>query len=197
MHRLSVFVIILLAFSCTRVENPRVRIVTDLGSITIELYTDRALVTANNFLAYIDSGKYIGKADFYRIVRLDNQPNNSVKIEVIQAGFLEDSLIERYQFPPIPHESTEQTGIKHEDGIVSMARLEPGTASSEFFICIGSQPSLDKGGARNADGEGFSAFGKVVDGMDVVRKIHQLPDTLQYIKSPVRIIRAYRVDDKE
>lgn len=191
--RLLLFFLAIFFVFCGRSPNPTVVLETDLGNITIELYTRQAPLTANNFLAYIDSGKYDGLAMFYRTVKIDNQPSNNIKIEVIQAGFLHDSLIEKYQFDPIIHESTQKTGIKHLDGTVSMARVEPGTASSEFFICIGSQPELDWGGKRNPDGQGFAAFGRVVEGMDVVAKIHQLPDTSQYLQSPVIIRKTARL----
>ncbi|HET53584.1 MAG TPA: peptidylprolyl isomerase, partial [Ignavibacteria bacterium] len=125
-------------------------------------------------------------AGFYRTVRKNNQPNNNFKIEVIQGGLFSDEEIKKH--PGIRHETTQETGIKHLDGTISMARNEPGTASTEFFICIGNQPELDFGGKRNADGQGFAAFGKVIKGMDVVRKIQQLPDENQYLKEPVRII---------
>lgn len=116
---------------------------------------------------------------------MDNQPDNDVKIEVIQGGIFDDKLID--QIPPISHETTEMTGIKHKDGTLSMARYTPGTASTEFFICVGDQPELDFGGKRNPDGQGFAAFGKVVSGMDVVQKIQQGKDTTQYLIDPVEI----------
>ena len=128
-------------------------------------------------------------AIFYRVVRMDNQPDNPVKIEVIQGGLFDDGLIET--ITPIEHETTEQTGILHTDGVISMARNEPGSASTELFICIGDQPSLDFGGDRNPDGAGFAAFGKVIEGMDVVRNIQSLPDTGQYLVEPVRIDSVY------
>ncbi|NOX85449.1 MAG: peptidylprolyl isomerase, partial [Chlorobi bacterium] len=90
--------------------------------------------------------------------------------------------------PPIKHETTKETGILHKAGVISMARNEPGTATSEFFICIGDQPSLDYGGMRNPDGQGFAAFGKVVKGMDVVRKIQQAPAEGQWLKPRIRIL---------
>src|SRR5262249_16023380 len=91
------------------------------------------------------------------------------------------------ELPPIAHETTDKTGILHKDGVISMARLQPGSASSEFFICVGGQPELDFGGKRNPDGQGFAAFGKVIEGMDVVRKIQQQPAKDQYLLSPVKI----------
>jgi peptidyl-prolyl cis-trans isomerase A (cyclophilin A) len=164
---------------------PKVEIRTSLGKILVEVDTIHAPVTAKNFLAHIEKGTF-NTAVFYRTVRQDNQPNNSVKIEVIQGGLFSDAEIEKYQ--GIRHETTRETGLEHLDGTISMARNEPGTASTEFFICMGNQPELDFGGRRNPDGQGFAAFGKVIKGMDVVRKIQQLPDENQYLKEPVKII---------
>jgi len=171
-----------------------VLISTELGDIEAEIFVDKAPVSATNFLKYVDSVRYNNDlASFYRIVRLDNQPDKPSKIEVIQGGYGKDSLIELYQFPPIKHETTKETGILHKDGVLSMARMEPGTASSEFFICVGNQPELDFGGKRNPDGQGFATFGKVYKGMEVVRKIQQLNDSLQYLKNPVKIIGIKRI----
>ena len=118
-------------------------------------------------------------------MRLDNQPTSPVKIEVIQGGLKDDRVVGQYK--PIAHETTDATGIKHEDGTISMARLEPGTASTEFFICVGDQPELDFGGKRNPDGQGFAAFGKVIRGMDVVRAIQQKNDKGQMLLEEVLI----------
>lgn len=191
--------ILILAFvailaGCTGNHNPLILISTELGDIEAELFVDKAPVTANNFLRYVDSTKYSnGKACFYRVVRMDNQPDKKVKIEVIQGGYGQDSLIEKYQFTPIRHETTKVTGVLHKDGVLSMARNEPGSASSEFFICVGDQPELDYGGTRNPDKQGFAAFGKVTKGMDVVREIQKLKDNGQYLEKPVRIFNIARV----
>jgi len=99
----------------------------------------------------------------------------------------------RETLPPIDHETTEKTGIFHKDGVISMARLQPGTASSEFFICVGDQPELDYGGKRNPDGQGFSAFGKVIAGMDVVEKIHQQPADGQTLNPRIKIHNIVRL----
>lgn len=163
---------------------PKVEMKTKRGMITMEIDTLRAPVTGKNFLMHVKNGTY-KNAVFYRVVRLDNQPNNDVKIEVIQGGLFDDKQID--QISPISHETTEVTGIKHRDGTLSMARNAPGSASTEFFICVGDQPELDYGGTRNPDGQGFAAFGNVVSGMDVVRKIQQEKDTTQYLVDPVRI----------
>ena len=97
------------------------------------------------------------------------------------------------ELPPIHHETTNKTGIKHEDGTLSMARLEPGTASSEIFICINDHPELNLGGKRNPDGQGFAAFGKVVSGMDIVRQIQSKPEKEQMLVKPVKVNSIKRV----
>jgi peptidyl-prolyl cis-trans isomerase A (cyclophilin A) len=165
--------------------NPQVVIHTGAGDIVIEVYSDRAPLTAKNFLRYVDENRF-RNASFYRTVRMDNQPANAVKIEVIQGGigFVESDL----RLPSIVHENTNRTGILHKDGVISMARAEPGTASSEFFICVGDQPELDFGGERNPDGMGFAAFGRVIEGMDVVRQIHRKEADGQMLRTPVRIM---------
>jgi peptidyl-prolyl cis-trans isomerase A (cyclophilin A) len=162
---------------------PRVLIQTELGNIEVEIDSVRAPITAANFLRYVDLDFYrVGR--FHRTVRADNQAGNPVKIAVVQAGL--DSLRVR-DFPPIPLERTSVTKLKHTDGAISMARDGPNTATSDFFICIGDQPSLNYGGKRNPDGQGFAAFGRVVLGMDVVRKIHQAPAVGQKLEPPIRI----------
>jgi peptidyl-prolyl cis-trans isomerase A (cyclophilin A) len=195
MKILLVLTISFMLMNCTNNKNPRVLIVTELGNIEAEIFIDKAPVTAANFLRYADSGKYNNLACFYRVVRLDNQVDKKIKIEVIQGGFGQDSLIEKYQFPPIIHETTQKTSILHKDGVLSMARNGPGTASSEFFICVGDQPELDFAGGRNPDKQGFAAFGKVLKGMDIVRKIQLLKDKDQYLVKPVRIISVTRIKE--
>jgi len=164
---------------------PKVKMSTDLGDIIVEVDTLHASLTALNFLYHVENGSY-ENAVFYRVVRLDNQPSNDVKIEVIQGGIFMEPRFEEVE--PIAHETSRETGLKHLDGTISMARAEPGTASTEFFICIGDQPELDFGGKRNPDGQGFAAFGKVIEGMDLVRKIQQQKDRNQALETPVRIL---------
>ena len=162
---------------------------TSLGDIIIELYPDKAPATVANFLKYVDANLY-DSSSFFRAVRMDNQPNNVVKIEVIQGGNV-DSV---KQFAPIQIETTEKTGLRHLNGTLSMARSTPNSATCNFFICINDQPSLDFGGKRNPDGQGFAAFGKVTKGMDVVKQIQNLyPEQAQYFKPPVTIIYIKRI----
>ena len=171
---------------------PRVAVETELGQIVLEIDTVRAPNTAANFLKYVDAGLYDG-GRFHRTVRTqpDNQPQNTVKIDVIQAGANAARAIE--YFDPIAHEPTSKTGLSHSDGVISMARAQVNTARDQFFICIGDQKELDEGGKRNADGHGFAAFGRVVSGMDVVRKIQAAPSSGQTLTPPVRIVRIGRV----
>ena len=171
--------------SCHTIDYPKVTLKTELGDIVVELYPNKAPYTVYNFLKYVDEKRF-KESTFYRTVRIDNQPDNEVKIEVIQGGLFDDN--HPRVLPPIQHETTKVTGIKHLDGTISMARNEPGTASSEFFLCIGDQPSLDFGGKRNPDGQGFAAFGRVVKGMDVVRKIHQASAEGQWLKPRIKIL---------
>ncbi len=171
-------------------QNPKVLIKTELGQIAVEICQDKAPVTAANFLKYVDAKLYDGSV-FHRTVTLDNQPDNAVKIEVIQGG----QLSREKCFPAIKLEQTSATGIKHLDGVISMARGGPDTATSSFFFCINDQPELDFGGKRNADGQGFAAFGRVIAGMEVVRTIQKQPADGQNLKPPVKIISIARIAD--
>ena len=170
-------------FSCNHNIIIPITIYTELGPIIVELYSDKAPITVNNFLKYLDEGRY-KDFHFYRVVHFENQPQNDIKIEVIQGGlgFDEHNL----ELEGIPHETTEISNIKHLNGTISMARMAPGTASSEIFICINDQPELDFKGLRNPDGYGFAAFGKVTSGMDIVRKIQALPSIQQMLNDPIK-----------
>lgn len=174
-------------------KNPIVTMQTQCGEITLEIYLDRAPVSAGNFMRYVRENRFVG-AVFYRVVRSDNQPDNPVKIAVIQGG-LQDEIANQ-SLPPISHETTEQTQIRHLDGVISYARGNPGTASSEFFICVGDQPELDFGGKRNPDGQGFAAFGKVIAGMETVRRIHQASAVKQALTPVIKISAIKEVKQK-
>jgi len=170
---------------------PKVIIETELGNITVAIDQRKAPISATNFLRYVDDQRY-KETSFYRVVKMNNQPQNDIKVEVIQGGirFEESDLI----LDPIKHETTEETGILHKNGVISMARDQPGTASSDYFICIGDQPELDFGGKRNPDGQGFAAFGYVIDGMDVVIKIQEQTDNEQMLVKPIQIKGIKRID---
>ena len=169
---------------------------TSKGDIIIELYNQIAPITVDNFLRHLDGGHYDGSS-FYRTVTHQND-NGSPMIEVIQGGLGD---IDK-PFPAISHESTNITKLKHEDGTISMSRGEVNSATSDFFICIGSQQGLDFGGERNNDGQGFAAFGKVIEGMDIVRDINGKPSNKktdneyvkgQMINNPIIIEKAVRL----
>ncbi|MCB1104121.1 MAG: peptidylprolyl isomerase [Opitutaceae bacterium] len=168
----------------------RVLMTTGLGEIELELYPDRAPLTVANFMRYVDRGFYEGGV-FHRTVTPDNQPHNKVRIEVIQGGI--NPAKEQNGGPPITLERTNETGLKHLDGTISMARLEPDSATSDFFICINDQPELDFGGQRNPDGQGFAAFGRVVRGMDIARAIQRAPHEAQALNPPVNIVKVVRL----
>ncbi len=185
---------------------------TAFGDITVSLNVTHAPGTAGNFLHYVDGGFYDG-GKFHRTVRLDNNananlkaeaigvgidrsadrtnlPNDTIAIEVIQGGI--DPARSDEQRPAIALERTSETGLRHIDGTISMARLTPDSAVSDFFICINDQPALDFGGQRNPDGQGFAAFGQVIAGMEVVRTIQGQPSNGQALDPHVAIVRAHR-----
>jgi len=172
-------------------ERPRVQVDTEKGKIVLELDNENAPVSTANFLHYVHQGLY-SDGEFFRTVRADNQPDNEIKIAVIQGRA--PSARSKDFLPPIKLERTSATGIRHLDGVISMARAGPDTGTHHFFICIGDQPELDFGGKRNPDGQGFAAFGRVIEGMDLVRKIHQMPAEGQQLKPPMRIQRAVRLN---
>lgn len=177
----------------TAQKNPVIVIKTEFGDITAELYADKAPITVANFLSYM-SGKKVHNPTFYRVVRTepDNQPDKTVKIQVLQGGLTD---VPDEELPKIKHETTKMTGILHKDGVLSMARDEPGTATHHFSICIGDQPELDFGGKRNPDGQGFAAFGKVIKGMDVVKKIHEQPAEGQSLKPKIEMVEVRVIED--
>lgn len=165
----------------------KVRIDTELGAIAVEVFEDRAPASAEYFLADVRSGRFDGSS-FFRIVTLANQdaaPHR--RIEVIQGGLKHTST----DLPPvIPHETTAMTGLTHLKGTVSLARFAPGAVYHSFFICLRDEPALDFGGARNPDGQGFAAFGQVVEGFDVVERIYARGEAEEYVRDAVRIKRA-------
>ena len=157
---------------------------TDYGSIHVKLFVKEASTTCNNFLRYIDEHRY-KDFNFNRTVTMSSQPMSNIKIEVIQGGlgFEKHPL----NLPPILNETTNTTGIKHINGTISTARIEPGSASSEIFICINDQPELNYRVKRNIDGQGFAAFGKVIKGLNVVKVIHSLPEKDQFLNKEVKV----------
>ncbi len=171
-----------------------VRVETTLGSIDIAVDAQHAPATSANFLKYVDAG-FFTNGRFHRATRADNYvvnlPNRPL-LECIQAGIDPDRRAQG--FPPIPLERTSVTGLHHVVGTVSMARgTDADTATSDFFILLNDQPSLDFGGRRFDDAQGAAAFGRVVAGMDVVRKIQQQRVEAQRLTPPVVITSATRV----
>jgi peptidyl-prolyl cis-trans isomerase A (cyclophilin A) len=170
-------------------SRPTVDIETSLGGIIVALAPTAAPITCANFLRYVDDQLFDGGV-FHRTVTLANQPDSPVLIEVIQGGLGPDR--QNLANEPIPLERTSVTGLRHVDGAISMARFQPDSAVSDFFICIGDQPELDFGGRRNPDGQGFAAFGRVTEGMDVVRAIQASPHEAQRLTPPITILRISR-----
>jgi len=173
-----------------------IRMTTELGVIEVMLDSLKAPATVANFLRYVDAGQYDG-GSFHRTVTIDNQPRNDVKIEVIQGAVNTDFTDGKYPpssgYEPIPPDRTSETGLRHNNGAISMARLGPDTATSGFFFCIGDQPELDFGGKRNPDGQGFAAFGQVTQGMEVILKIQSAPRKEQRLTPPIAITRIERI----
>jgi peptidyl-prolyl cis-trans isomerase A (cyclophilin A) len=190
----ALLLLFLVPVSACAASAPAVRIVTEFGVIEAELYASQAPASVANFLHYVEAGAYTG-GQFHRTVKKnpDNQPNNPVKIEVIQGG-INPNLPEGRR-PPVALERTRDTGLKHLDGTLSLARAGPDTATSDFFICLGAQPELDFGGRRNPDGQGFAAFGRVTKGLHLVQKIQTSPTDGQKLTPPIRILKIERLHD--
>ncbi len=150
-------------------KNPHIIIETEMGDIEVELFKDKAPKTTAAFLSYIDSGFY-NNSSFYRVLKTDEFPS-ATNTGIIQGGMWQTNPAKKQTIGGIEHETTKQTGLTHESGTISLARLAPGTANTEFFICIGDQSPLDSGRRGTEDGQGFAAFGQVFKGMTVVRNI--------------------------
>ena len=180
----TLFSFLIFVHACESEKNPIIIMETSLGTITLELFPKKAPTTVKNFLSYIEQNRY-DECHFYRVVHSNNQPENKTLIEVIQGGLGIDK--HPMELNAITHENTNQTNILHKNGTISMARLKPGTASSEFFICINDQPELDYGGKRNSDGQGFAAFGQVIKGMEIVKKIQMLESKDQILNDSIPI----------
>ncbi len=160
---------------------------TALGEIEIELDAEHAPNTTTNFKRYVAAGQYDG-GFFGRTVRPDNQRSAATPIAVIQAYVNPDSDADA--FGHLRLERTRDTGLTHVDGALSMARAGIDDATSAFFVCVGDQPELDFGGKRHPDGQGFAVFGRVIRGMEVVRRIHLSAAEGETLAPPIRIIKA-------
>lgn len=188
MKKIFILVLIIIIYGCHKNTITCVA-ETSEGTITIELYPDKAPITVANFMQYVDKGIYTNSS-FFRTCNPANEAGRDIQIEVIQGGYNDESV----DLAPIVLETTKQTGLKHLNSTISMARDKPNSATNSFFICIGAQPELDYGGKRNPDGQGFAAFGKVTKGMDVVLAIQKQQDTSQYLVKPVVIEFIKRID---
>lgn len=174
-------------------EGIQVVIETRFGDIEAELYPEKAPATVAAFLRNVDSG-YYRNTSFYRILRDDNQVTGTLHSHLVQGGLWQTKpeLVQR--LPLIPHEPTNKTGLHHVAGTLSMARNAPGTASSEFFICLKEEPGFDYGGENNPDGAGYAVFGKIISGMETVEKIYRQPEQEQQFIPPVTIVDIKRLD---
>ena len=173
--------------SCTSTnpKEPHVKIETGLGTIEVALYAEKAPKTVAAFLANVDAGVY-KNGSFYRVLKNDNVPEE-YNTGVIQGGVFNSIAGRALQLKGIEHESPRQTGLTHKSGTISMARTTAGSASSEFFICIGDQKQFDSSSRGNNDGLGYAAFGLVVEGMDVVMKIQNKKSTDDRFDEDIRI----------
>jgi peptidyl-prolyl cis-trans isomerase A (cyclophilin A) len=141
-------------------------LLTSMGPIIVELEKQRAPLTTANFLRYVDQKRFDG-VTFYRRSRAPGTTDKGF----IQGGTLDPKRL----LPPVAHESTAKTGLSHVDGALSMPRFKPGTARGDFTILLGDAPSMDAQPGAPGDNLGYAVFGHVVDGMDVVRRIHAAP----------------------
>jgi peptidyl-prolyl cis-trans isomerase A (cyclophilin A) len=202
MRRIAAFLLTLLAFPAAAqttapvagpAANPRVAFETTAGRFVVEVEAAKAPITAKNFLRYVDQKRLDG-VTFYRTVKVQE------RFGFVQFGVQNAPA---KMLPPIKHEPTSQTGVTHVDGAISMPRLAPGSARGEFTISVGAQPSFDADPTRPGDNLGYAAFGRVVEGMDVIHKIFDAPTsptkTLQgsfkgeVPVTPVKVLTARRV----
>jgi len=176
---------------------PVVTFETEKGKIDVEIDTAHAPITGENFLRYVHNGFYDGGI-VNRSVRPDNTVRHDIEIQVIQ--FQINPARDHDEYPPIPLERTSVTGLKHVNGVLSTARDGPDTATGSFSIVFGEQPSMNYGGKRNADGQGFAVFGHVIRGMDVAKAIQAShtgqtgPFKTESLDPPIKILKAYQHD---
>jgi peptidyl-prolyl cis-trans isomerase A (cyclophilin A) len=189
--------IILALFFCTIIycscgsKNPHVVISTNYGNIEAELFQKQAPKSVVAFLDYVDTGLY-NQSSFYRQTFMESTISDN-NTGVIQGGIWQSNNAKALQLKGIPHEPTSQTGLSHTNGTLSLARGVPGTANSEFFICIGDQTGYDgTDKTLNEDGQGYAAFGRVVSGMDIVHQIHNQPATGALFTRPIIILSIKR-----
>jgi len=192
-----ILVVACLYFSCRQKKHykePTIEIETNYGDIVVEFYPEKAPKTVAAFLSYVDSG-YYKDGSFYRVLKAEDQPSSAFKSNLIQGGIWQTKNEMQTKLPGIPLETTKQTGILHEDGVISLARNAPNSGNTEFFILIGDEAgkAYDYGGDANEDRQGFAAFGKVIEGMDVVKDIHKQPDNETNFTPPIVIKNIVRL----
>lgn len=188
-QRLFLLIFITSLFACnnTHYTHPTVEIKTIFGKIIVELYPDKAPKSVAAFLANVHAGMY-KESHFYRVLKAEDQVSSADKSNLIQGGiYLSNPKLNR-EHPVVPLETTQETGLLHENGTISFARGDANSSGTEFFICIGKLPSYDFGGNGNPDRQGFAAFGKVIKGMDVVQRIHDQKSDGSSFTPPLRII---------
>jgi peptidyl-prolyl cis-trans isomerase A (cyclophilin A) len=191
MYRI-IFAISIFFISCSNhYKNPHVLISTNYGDVEAELYPDKAPKSVAAFLSYVDSGYYTNSS-FYRVLFIES-PVSNFNTGVIQGGIWQSNNSKALTIPGIPHESPKQTGLSHTSGTLSLARGKPGSANTEFFICVGDQTQFDSSQSLNPDGLGYAAFGRVVAGMETVRKIHSQPANGESFIKPSVIISVKRL----
>jgi peptidyl-prolyl cis-trans isomerase A (cyclophilin A) len=183
--------IFLISCNTTKYKNPHVLINTPYGEVEVELFPEQAPKTVAAFLLYVDSG-YYKNSSFYRVITNENVPSE-YNSGLIQGGIYKTNSSLLSKIPGIEHESTKQTGLLHTNGTISLARRQPGTASTEFFICIGDQPQFDCNEYTTGDGLGYAAFGKVLKGMDIVSRIQNTPSHNEKLKREIKIINIERL----
>ncbi len=191
MHKLIIATVAVLLFSCSSSKNPHIIIKTNLGNVEAELYPDKAPKTVAAFLSYVDSGFY-KNSSFYRVLFIEAMASD-YNTGIIQGGIWQSNNKKAIVLPGIVHEPPKQTGLSHTTGTLSLARSTPGTANSEFFICVGDQTGYDSSKNYNPDGLGFAAFGRVISGMDIVRQIHKQPANGQSFTRPITILNIERL----
>ena len=188
-----IFLSAILLISCnhSKFKNPHVLINTTFGEVEVELFPDKAPKTVAAFLSYVDAGFYKNSA-FYRVQNNENVPRE-YNSGLIQGGIYTTNSKLLQTIPGLPHESTKQTHLSHISGAVSLARTTPGTASTEFFICIGDQLQFDSNESNNAEQVGYATFAKVFKGMDVVSDIQNAPSHYDAFKKDIKILNIERL----
>lgn len=196
-YTLLISAIAFYSYSCTETHKtyakPTVDIETYYGDIIVELYPEKAPKTVAAFLSYVDAG-YYKSTSFYRVLKKDDQAMNVAKTQLIQGGLWHTNFKLQQTIPGIPLETTKQTGILHQYGVLSLARNEdPNSGNTEFFICLDDEPDYDYGGAASPDKKGYVTFGKVIEGMQFVREIHSQPDTNTTFVPAIKILNIKRL----